>query len=372
MPAPRPLYIHVGLQKTGTSYLQSIFWHNQDRLADLGLDLVPGSKRATFHLMLRVRDRYNPSLDPGSVASALDRLPRELAKAPGARALISQESLAACTPAQIEALLSACTDREVHVILTVRDLGRQLPSAWQQTLQSAESLRYDTYLKRLQRRERSGRFGLGWIHLSPPAVLARWAAFLPPERLHVVTVPPPGSDPSLLLQRYCQVLGMDHARLSLDVAARNTGLGRVQAEVLRRVNAGLDPRLRRRQVYGDLGKRFFAVQVLGAQERRRTKVPAAYEQWVREVSQSHIETLRAGGYDVVGDLMDLESHPSAFSADEREPRQREVAASAVAALVRMLTLKADGRGARAPVDEAVKAVHHPGAPRLLRRLRRSR
>ncbi len=74
MPSRR-LYLHIGLQKTGTSYLQSIMWRNQDLLRELGLDLVPPSKRETFHLMLDVRERYRPEFDPPAVATALQRLP---------------------------------------------------------------------------------------------------------------------------------------------------------------------------------------------------------------------------------------------------------------------------------------------------------
>ena len=109
MPEPRPLYLHIGLQKTGTSYLQSIFWQSQDELRRQGLDLVPGSKRDTFHLMLRVRQRYNPGFDPPAVADALDRLPGQLAKAKGPRALISEESLAPASDVQIRELVSACS-----------------------------------------------------------------------------------------------------------------------------------------------------------------------------------------------------------------------------------------------------------------------
>jgi hypothetical protein len=73
MPPARRLYLHIGLQKTGTSYLQKIMWANQDRLREQGLDLVPPSKRATFNLMLDVRERYNPTFDPPEVATALSR-----------------------------------------------------------------------------------------------------------------------------------------------------------------------------------------------------------------------------------------------------------------------------------------------------------
>ncbi|MCW2791351.1 MAG: hypothetical protein JWO76_449 [Nocardioides sp.] len=368
MSRPQLLFLHLGMQKTGTSYLQSIFWRNQAELARQGLDLVPDSKRGAFHLMLRVRDRFQPDLDPPAVAGALERFTRDLADAPGPRALLSQESLAACTPTQIKTLLDACGEREVHVVLTVRDLGRQLPSAWQQTLQSGASMEYGAYLTRLQRLIRNDSHESRRLHLDPPLVLARWAEHLPPEQIHVVTVPPRGGGPTLLLERYCHVLGVDPTRLETEVASSNTGLGRVQSEVLRRVNADLGPEVKRRQVYGDVGKRYFAVRVLGRQDGRRIKVPAEFEAWCRELSESHIAALTAARYSVEGDLGDLRSASSAFAEDEGDPHEREVAAAAVGALVAMLEERAEDRVAARQPAVAAGPLPVRASRRLLGRL----
>ena len=152
MPA-RPVYLHIGLQKTGTSYLQSILWKNKEELARQGLDLVPGNKRETLHLRLRARNHYRPEIDPPSVAGALDRLPDQLAMALGDRALITEESLAPAPSDQIARLLNACGDREIHLVLTIRDLGRQIPSAWQLSIRGGSPMSYDAYLTRMRQTE---------------------------------------------------------------------------------------------------------------------------------------------------------------------------------------------------------------------------
>ena len=136
---PRRVFLHLGLQKTGTSYLQGVFQENVAALAGQGLDLIPANRREAFELMLVVRERFNPERDPARAAAALDRIAAELAAAPGDRALVSQESLAAARPRQVRRLLDACGDREVHVVLTVRDLARQLPSSWQQELKAGKT-----------------------------------------------------------------------------------------------------------------------------------------------------------------------------------------------------------------------------------------
>src|SRR5687768_3802096 len=130
MPPSRPLFVHIGMPKTGTSYLQAALLNSREILAEQGLDLVPPTKRAAFELMLLVRDRYDPERDTARVSDSLARFSALLAEAPGSRALISQESLSGARPHQVRRFLDACDDREVHVIVTVRDLARQLPSSW--------------------------------------------------------------------------------------------------------------------------------------------------------------------------------------------------------------------------------------------------
>src|SRR5690349_10987570 len=106
MPARR-LYVHIGLQKTGTTFLQAVMLGNAEELAAQGLDLVPPTKREAFELMLLVRDRYQPGRDHGTAEQAFDRFSRQLDRAQGSRALLSQESLAASRPKQVRRFLEA-------------------------------------------------------------------------------------------------------------------------------------------------------------------------------------------------------------------------------------------------------------------------
>jgi hypothetical protein len=376
MPTRRRLYVHIGMQKTGTSYLQGAMLRNRAVLADQGLDLVPPTKRETFELMLLVRDRYKPGLDPASVPESLEKFSAALRRAPGPRALISQESLAAAGPHQIRRLLDACGDREVQVIVTVRDLARQLPSSWQQLIKSGGTATYLRFVRQARAREQEGSDLRPWTHLNVLGVLARWSEAVGPERIHVVTVPPAGSPPTALLERFCSVVEVDPDRMVPEETRGNISLGRVQAELLRRVNSELPAEMRPRQVYGAVGKRFFAAQVLAAQEPSTIRVPAEFRAWCDEVADRQIKTIDSAGYVVTGQLEDLRCPDAAFSEEADPATNREVASAAVAALARILTLRgqavrrrAGGSGTSGGLGAAGRRSLRARGGRLLRRVR---
>ena len=342
----RRLYVHVGLQKTGTSYLQAALLNSTAQLAEQGLDLVPPSKRECFELMVVIRNRYEARRDEASDRATIERFAGQLDRAPGSRAVFSQESLGAAKPAQIERLLEACGDREVHAVITVRDLARQLPSMWQEDLKAGGTSGFGAYVRTLQEQERSGKAKAPWIHLDPPTVAGRWAAALSADRVHVITVPPAGSPTDLLLQRFARVLDVDPARLEPEDRPSNSSLGLVQAEVLRRVNAELPEEVHRRYVYGDVVKRQFGAQVLGAQEKQRILVPTKFQSWCEEVAERQVAELGTGGYRVEGSLEDLRCTEAAFSDAGTRPSERDVAAASVTAIASMLAARGTAEAQR--------------------------
>jgi hypothetical protein len=339
-PQARRLYLHVGLQKTGTSYLQAALLASRAELAEQGVDLVPPTKRESYRLMLAVRGMYAAERDDAEDRDTLRTFSDQLSMALGDRAVYSQESLAAATPDRIERLLEACVDREVHVVLTARDLGRQLPSMWQEALKSSRAVPYPTYLNRLRAKERAGSGEPPWINADPVKVLQRWSATLHPDRVHLVTVPPRGSPTTILLERFCRVLEVDPAQLNPEGHRSNMSLGRVQAELLRRVNAALPDEVRRHDVYGGVGKRFFASQFLRTQEGRKILVPEDFRPWCDDVTGQMISALEGAGYHVVGSLDELRCSDDAFIREDVEPSDDEVASAAVQAIAGMLTRRA--------------------------------
>lgn len=334
----RRCYIHVGLPKTGTSFLQSILFESRQALAQQDLSMLPAHSGGAFSLHLDMRGQLRRGIDPPRSFTAMDRLPRQAARVSTSRALITQELFSGADPDAIARLVGQLPGWEIHVVVTLRDLGRQLPSGWQQRIKARNVDSYEEFL--IAARDRTPLAKPFWGHHDPLDVLARWQTAVPAERIHLVTVPQPGSPPALLLERFCSVFGIDPTTLSMSSVRENTSLGLVQAELLRRVNVALGDRLPHpRAGYRRVGKHYLARQILSPQGGTPPLLPATFATWTRDLSQEWVNALKSGGYDVVGDLDDLIPAPGCFSDQEQVVSDADVADSAVRALASMIDLR---------------------------------
>ena len=335
----RRCYIHVGLPKSGTSYLQSVFRHSDESVAAQGLDLLPRTWIGRRYLTVALRDRLNPETDPPKAFGVLEQLREEALAATGSRALISQEILGALLPDQIARLLDAVPGYEIHVIVTVRDLARTLPSAWQQETQARSVTGLADFVAEFSNYEqRAYNFHRRRVLQS---VLDRWEHHVPPDRVHVVTVPPRSADPMTLLSRFCALLEIDPTTLDVAASRPNTSLGVVQAELMRRVNAAVGDRLTHpRGEYDEHAKKFLAKQVLQSQGGRPARLPDSTFEWCVQASEAVIDRLGTGGYHVVGDLEDLRPDPEAFTSAGEAVTDGELVEAAVEAIAALLVDRA--------------------------------
>jgi hypothetical protein len=340
-PARPRAFVHVGLPKTGTSYLQSVVWANLEELRRQGLVVVPdpttlpSRAQAGTQVMLAIRDRLVPGHDPETADQVLDRFAAEVAAAGGADVLLTQEQLAGCTRPQVRALLERLDDREVHVVVTARALSRQVPSAWQERVKTRSTTSYADFVAAA--RERTAPARGFWRNQDLPDVLARWGESLPPEQVHVVTVPARRDVADSLEARWFGVLGVDHTRLQAEQTRSNTSLGTVQAELLRRVNVALGDRLPKPRLgYARVAKWFLTERFLVPQGGQPPLLPASAEGWCRDLAQEWVATIGSQGYAVAGDLADLLPDPGHFARGVAEPTDSELLDAATVALADLL------------------------------------
>jgi hypothetical protein len=299
----RRAILHVGSPKTGTTYLQDILWGSRDALEHQGFRLPLRIMEDHFFLTLALRDRLDPAVDPPNAVHVLDRLRKELRKPSPHDLLFSHELLAPVAPDRIDELMEIIGDREVHVVVTARDLARQVPAEWQEKVKTRGVLPYPEFVDRVV----SGRADRFWSVQDVASVAQRWGGHLPPEQVHIVTVPPAGASPEQLVSRFCDAVGLLPDELSRAHARANPSLGYEQAELLRRVNVAIGDRLPHpRDAYRAIVKVWFAEHVLADQPRhQKLGLPQERWDWAVTCSKEMVVRIERSGFRVHGDLSDL-------------------------------------------------------------------
>ena len=297
--------LHVGAPKTGTSFVQDILFTHRDALRERGI-LYPADRHdAHFLAALDLMELPWGGLER-EATGRWDRLAAEVRDWPGT-AVISHEILGRASRLQAARALSSlgAPDREVHVVFSARDLARQIPAEWQENIKHRRTKTYGAFLENLQDPERSAEVAQWfWAVQEAPDVLDRWTATVPRERVHLVTVPPPGSSPTLLWERFAGLFGLDAAEFT-PTERRNASLGAPESTAIRRLNTRLN------NVLDGYGYRRFVREIVvhqhlaRRQDSARLALPPPVHEWATSLSRSWVSELALRGYDVVGDLDDL-------------------------------------------------------------------
>jgi hypothetical protein len=341
--ARQRVFLHIGSPKTGTTYLQEVLWSNRAALRAAGV-LYPGDRPdAHFMSTLDLRElTWHGHVDP-AVAGSWDRLVTEVRNWPGT-SIISHEMLGSAKPAAIKRAMQSLAGLEVHLVLTVRDLARQVPAVWQEDVKNCGRLTYGEFTRSLRGLDDSidPFFATTfWGYQDLPAVLGKWARDVPAERVHIVTVPR-GGPRDELWQRFARTVGLDPANRPVEVEVKNPSMGVVETNVLRRVNELLVGNMAW-PVYQRQVKTVLAVDVLAARpESTPLRLPGEDQDWVLQKSKEMVADLREAGYQVTGDLDDLLPPAMAAGAEPRHPddvteaEQLDAAVYAIAELLHRL------------------------------------
>ncbi len=352
--------LHVGTPKTGTSYLQDVLFRNRRILAREGI-LYPAERfDAQFLAALDLMRLPWGGLEAEAVG-AWDRLAHQVRDWDGT-AIISHEILATASRAQVAQALSSIGHPhvEVHVVLSVRDLVRQIPAEWQENIKHRAELSYGRFLKAIQNPRREGRIANWfWGVQEIPDILNRWCHDLPPDRVHLVTVPPPGGPPNLLWERFSQAFGLTGLDLDLEGERANPSLGVPETALLRRINRranhAVDP-----PRYRPLVRELLAHQTLSHRSGSpRLTLPPDVHPWTQELTGAWIDEIKARGYDVIGDLGDLVgAAPKLPYADADHPDESEVADAAVDAIKALLLENARLLETERRLSRELDQMHH--------------
>jgi len=341
----RVVYLHVGAPKTGTTYLQ-------DRLA---LNKAALARHRVHYPIALQASHFRPALDilqmpwgglQHHVAGEWDGLMARVRRLDGT-VVVSHEILAAATPEQVERAMAGLAGSEVHLVYSARDLARQIPAEWQEGVKHQRRISYRAFLKQVRTSDRTGPERWFWRVQSLPDVLDRWTAGLPPERVHLVTVPQSGAPRELLWHRYCAAFGIDPAWAPRQSDRQNASIGAAETLLLRMLNRRLRKAGLSSEDYRRLVRELVVHQTMAERpDMTRVVLPPRALTWADEVAGEWIEYVRRSGIHVVGDLEDLRpvGDPSGrrVTANPDRPRRAEMVDAALDAMV-ALALEAAAR-----------------------------
>lgn len=334
----RKVLLHVGTPKTGTSHLQDVMFRNREVLLEAGINYPADRFDAHFLAALDLMNLPWAGLEKEAVGR-WDALAEQVRAHDGV-SVVSHEILATASRMQADrAVHSFGEDAEVHLVLSVRDLVRQIPAEWQENVKHRASITYAKFLETIRDPERDSRIGSWfWGVQEIPDIIDRWGAGLPPERIHLVTVPAPGAPRDELWNRFSRMFGLDDIEgLDLTPERANPSMGVPETALVRRINKRVTKDVAPEH-YRPVVRELLVHQTLSQRTGSpRLSLPDDVAEWATALSREWIDEIEARGYDVVGDLGDLVGQPRVGEfADPDAPDQRLVAKASLDVIERLL------------------------------------
>lgn len=309
--SPSRVLLHIGLPKTGTTYLQQVVWANRDRLESDGV-FVPGFGHrehlwAALDLQERPRLEKRHKKAPGS----WDRLVAQASRQSG-DVLLTHEFFCGASAAQAAHAIESFPDSEVHLVVTARDAASVVSAGWQESVKNGGTVDLASVIA--GKKAGGPEFSMRTWDLA--GVLERWTRDLPSERVHVLVMPGGGAPRDLHWRHFAEVLGVAPDGYELPTDTVNPALGIVQIELLRQVNAHLPAYSAHDR--GVWIRGYLAEDLLAGQPRERGGLPAEHLARFAELDRAAIDLITERGFHVLGELSEL-APGDARAAGGREP-----------------------------------------------------
>lgn len=367
------LFLHIGLAKTGTTFLQAVLAENRPRLREAGFIYPYVRNEGMFHAAVEVRREYDrwglPAAEIDGTFDALLTKARDF----GGTAVISHEILAGADEEQIAWVASRLEGFELHLVVTVRDLARLLPAHWGEAVKNGHTVTF-AELTREVFHDPDAEDTRFWSSHDLLGILDRWTAVVPPEHVHIVVAPTRGADRDELFRRFADAIGLPEGAVSTDIdRPANETLGAAEVHLLRAIIAELGGSIEQ-PYFSRVVKRLFAQRLLGQLRSPRAVTPESLREPLTAIARTWIDRIRAAGYVVHGELDEL--LPTEFGVEDPDEQAASVDPGAVllfAALLREIaTLRASIDAAPTPPPEVAPGARSPEQGRPGNRFRRRR
>ena len=300
--------LHVGLPKTGTTYLQAVLAHHRDALREAGVLYPFVRPQAMFLGAVEVRgsrEKFGLSAEDvaGAWAALCDRV-----RGHDGLSVVSHEILGGAEPDEIAAALRPLAGVEVDVVVTARDLGRQVTAHWQEEVKLGDVRSFADFEREQYRADvpPPGTRPHFWHAQDYADALRRWSTAVPVSRAHLVACPPPGAPPDVLWRRFADACGIPDGIVDpAAVPPANTSLSSEAIALVRAVNRELAGRLSPRE-HARYVKRDLAEGRLAAQGGTPPRAPASLADVLVPAATACRRGVETAGHPVHGDLADLD------------------------------------------------------------------
>lgn len=339
--AKRTVHLHVGPAGAAADAIHGGLLEQRFALSAAGFHVPASSAYDALAIEIELcRTHREHGLRRSEVEGTWARLTREIWRSPRP-ALISIPGLAAAPPDGRALVFDALAGLKIHLVLTPPDPGTALTTAWRSAVRTGRRTSFAKFARRALDAQRTHDYAQQFHRTYDlTALLDAWAPRMKPQRVHVLTAPPPGSNDSggaagpVAWRRYAALLGLEPGdtppapigALGADEPIPAPDPREIAAEVavLRRVNRALDGRLNHPSyasvvapLLGDLAP--IALPDLGPDPHTaplRDVLNALGHTWVAEVAQR--------GHQLHGDPADLlplvpetAPHPDRVDAEEQ-------------------------------------------------------
>ena len=183
------MLLHVGVHKTGTTAIQAALADARAQLAEHGVT-YPGRKQAQHGAALAVIERTWGWKERGGRPPDLARFDTlvKASRAARGRVIASSEFFCEASADQAAFVAENLGKDRLHVVITLRNLGRLLPSSWQQYLKYGLVATYGKWLTNIF--QDTGKMTPSfWRRNDHASVVGRWVRCWPADPASIGAAP---------------------------------------------------------------------------------------------------------------------------------------------------------------------------------------
>ena len=327
------IMLHIGAHKTGTTSLQAALFAASKPLEEQGVINLVADGDETANPAARAVQRLPSSGSTGAPVdySVWTTLVDQAKAHPNQLVSISAEAFAVSESLVIKQIVKDLGLDRLQVVITLRPLGKILPSQWQQDLHGAWlSLEFEEWLKKTLKDvgpiKQIGPLQVPhqfWFRHRHDALLQRWIDAVGSDRITLVVAD--DQRKSSLLEHFENLLSLSAGTLSSTSITRNQSMTLPEMQIMQRYGELLES--------SELGKQIVArsryhkaLRILRKIRPENTNdahlvIPAWSYERVSEIQREMVERMQASRVAVIGTLNQLNWLPQRSEVNESRAGQ---------------------------------------------------